>query len=134
MNKTDIEILDQMFYGNHLNDTEITKAKQLARVFNSYLKPFNTYNGWTNYATWIINLEIFDANEYLLELASQCNDVYELSKTLEQYVIEVITENCENETTLNYAISFIENCNFYEIASHYTELIKQQKTTNKAIQ
>jgi hypothetical protein len=83
----------------------------------------NTYNGWANYATWRINLEIFDGDEYIIELASQCNDVYELSKTLEQYIIEVITENCENETTLNYAISFIADCNFYEIATHYTELL-----------
>ncbi len=126
MNKTDIEILDQMFYGNHLNDTEIKRAKQLAHIFNSYLKLDNTYNGWTNYATWRINLEIFDGNEYLIELASQCNDVYELSKTLKQYVLDFLWENCTEPTVVGWADSFVSDCNFYEIATHYTQLIKQQ--------
>ena len=27
-------------------------------------KTDNTYNGWSNYATWRVNLEIFDGGEW----------------------------------------------------------------------
>ena len=82
-----------------------------------------TYNGWANYATWRINLEIFDGNEYITELASQCEDVYKFSETLKQYVLDFLWENCTEPTVQGWANGFVSDCNFYEIATHYTELL-----------
>jgi hypothetical protein len=123
MTKTDIQILNQMFFGNYLNDAEITRAKQLDHIFNQYLKPFNTYNGWTNYATWRINCELLDDTETIQELAENCYTVKDLSDKMKDYVLSEIDKDCKNITTLGFADAFVSDCNFYEIASHYTELL-----------
>jgi hypothetical protein len=74
-----------------------------------------TYNGWTNYATWRISLEWFDnfnpdENE---------TDVYQLSKILENYVTETLEEMTVQSTlVLDYALSFVSDVNWYEIAEH----------------
>lgn len=79
-----------------------------------------TYNGWHNYATWRIALEWFDnfnpdENE---------TDVYDLSKTLEAYVTETLEEMTVQSTlVLDYALSFVSDVNWYEIAEH---LINEQ--------
>lgn len=73
-----------------------------------------TYNGWTNYATWRINLEIFD-NVAFLE--NHTDDVYEYSKRLKEYTEEVLQENSDGESLVySYAMSFIEDVNWIEIA------------------
>jgi hypothetical protein len=80
----------------------------------------SNYNGWTNYATWRISLEWFDnfnpnENE---------TDVYDLSKTLEAYVTETLEEMTVQSTlVLDYALSFVSDVNWYEIAEH---LINEQ--------
>jgi hypothetical protein len=74
-----------------------------------------TYNGWSNYATWRIALEWFDnfnpdENE---------TDVYDLSKTLEAYVTETLEEMTVQSTlVLDYALAFTSDVNWYEIAEH----------------
>ena len=78
-----------------------------------------TYNGWTNYATWRIALEWFsdgfNPNKYE-------SDPYQLSKDMEQYVEETL-EDMTNQNTLvlDYALSFISEVNWYEIAQHLIE-------------
>lgn len=63
------------------------------------------YNGWTNYATWRINLEWFDGDSI------QGDADY-----LREYVEESLELKCENETTLNYALAFLDDVNWNEIA------------------
>jgi hypothetical protein len=81
-----------------------------------------TYNGWTNYATWRISLEWFDnfnpdENE---------TDAYQLSKILENYVTETLEEMTVQSTlVLDYALSFVSDVNWYEIAEH---LINEQNS------
>jgi hypothetical protein len=38
MNKTDLNILEAMYFGNHLNTKEIERAKYLIFSFNQYIK------------------------------------------------------------------------------------------------
>jgi hypothetical protein len=84
------------------------------------MKIDNTYNGWSNYATWRINLEIFDGFD-ISELSEM--DTYDLSKYLEDFLNEYL--ECETERTntlvMAYAMAFIANVNFYEIAEHLQE-------------
>jgi hypothetical protein len=120
MKKTDIEILKQMFDSNHLNHTEIKRANELVHIFNSYLKPFNTYNGWTNYETWRINLEIFDGLNILDFYPDAKPDLYELAVFLDEYVQDLINEG-GNELAISYASAFISNVNWSEIAVHLIE-------------
>ena len=46
----------------------------------------NKYNGWSNYETWRINLELFD----YFDISDYSKDSYDLSKQLEDYVEEII--------------------------------------------
>lgn len=54
-----------------------------------------TYNGWTNYATWRIQLEVFDGVEpehFDIEEGEAMTlvDAYELSEAMQSYAEEVI--------------------------------------------
>ena len=73
------------------------------------------YNGWTNYATWKINLEIFA--DYKLDEYEKRLDTYDLAKTFEDMVDEIlVSEAGFNSLVYNYACAFVADVNFYEIA------------------
>ena len=75
-----------------------------------------TYKGWSNYATWRINLEIFDN----FDISDYDKTPYELSEQLKDYTDEILCmdqKNLDNEAlALSYARAFIDEVNFYEIA------------------
>jgi hypothetical protein len=78
------------------------------------------YNGWSNYETWRVNLEIFDGYEWEGE---NYRDTYELSKCLEQYADDAVTGFGEITAGLaiDYARSFLSEVNYFEIAEHLEE-------------
>ena len=67
------------------------------------------YNGWTNYATWRINLEIFDG------LYSDMEGEKVTAESCKEYAEEVLSENGEG-LALDYARAFMANVNWQEIA------------------
>jgi hypothetical protein len=76
------------------------------------MKTQHTYNGWTNYATWRIALEIFDGYEPGYEMgASDC----------EQFAEEIIFENNSYTLSDSYARAFLSEVNWNEIADHINE-------------
>ena len=82
------------------------------------MKNQNEYNGWTNYATWRINLELFsdmDVEDYFDEFP----DVDELK----DYAENVIFENYNGTLGLveDYARAFLSNVNWWEIVEHMKE-------------
>ena len=88
-----------------------------------------TYNGWTNYATWRVNLEIFgglDPRDYWLgEIES--NSAYDLSKQLEEYVGNIIDLDGSLEgLAVDYARAFVADVNWYEIAEHMIDDVKAE--------
>jgi hypothetical protein len=79
------------------------------------------YNGWTNYATWRVNLEIFDGfdpTDYYSDL--DANDVYGLGQSLKDYSEQVIFECSDVPDGLakDYALAFLSEVNWHEIAEH----------------
>jgi len=76
-----------------------------------------TYNGWTNYATWRINLEIFDGFNILDFYPDTEPELHELAIFLQEYVEEILEEN-DNKLAVSYALAFISYVNWHEIASH----------------
>jgi len=87
-----------------------------------------TYNGWTNYATWRINLEIFDGWDYSENgfhgLSTQDkSDVYDLSEYLKEYAREIIFEQSKG-LAMDYALAFLNDVNWYEIAEHMIEEVE----------
>ena len=73
----------------------------------------NKYNGWTNYATWRVNLEMFDGDYEILEGYN--------AETLKSIVEEMLEHDNDNTITLSYALAFISDVNWYEIAQHINE-------------
>ena len=69
------------------------------------------YNGWTNYATWRVKLEIWDDVRYFEDWNGKVSPDY-LQETTEEY----LRDNCSNNTTFSYAMAFINDVNWYEIA------------------
>lgn len=74
------------------------------------------YNGWTNYATWRVNLEIFDG----LDLADDFPDKPSLSDAAEwcEEHVQNHLEECGKGLVLDYALAFISDVNWREIAQH----------------
>jgi len=78
-------------------------------------------NGWTNYATWRVNLEMFDGvDPYESEWIERDADASDLARLLKDYAEECINANGDG-LTLDYALAFISDVNWYEIAEHMVD-------------
>lgn len=84
-----------------------------------------TYNGWTNYATWRVNLEVFDDFRVMDE--ELMDDVYGLGQYLRE-TAEVYIEDSSTEDGLarDYALAFLSDVNWYEIAKHMIDDAKAE--------
>lgn len=72
----------------------------------------SNYNGWANYATWRINLEIFDGGDF----ADYSNDEYELSEQLRDYAEEIIFIDTPDGLAKDYAFAFLQEVRWTQIA------------------
>lgn len=71
------------------------------------------YNGWTNYATWRVNLEIFDGYCTELNEEATANDC----EAFAGEVIDASTSGSEG-LALDYARAFLNQVNWQEIADN----------------
>jgi hypothetical protein len=65
------------------------------------------YNGWTNYATWRVNLEMFDGMEPGEHGPDELRDL----------ALDLIEQSASG-LALDYAMAFLSDVNWYEIAAH----------------
>ena len=79
----------------------------------------NEYNGWTNYATWRVNLEILGDIQF--EDKTSADDLKEI-------VEDVVFSQYDgiHHLMYDYASAFISEVNFYEIAENINEELKLQ--------
>lgn len=77
------------------------------------------FNGWNNYATWRVNLEILED----IEFEEQVSADY-----LKEIVEDVVFTNKVEKDCLaaDYARAFISEVNFYEIAQSINEELELQ--------
>ena len=79
------------------------------------------YNGWTNYATWRVNVEIIDGIEI---------DTIICAEYIKELVEDVVFSQYElgNGSYLveDYARAFVSEVNFYEIAQRINEELELQ--------
>ena len=79
------------------------------------------YNGWTNYATWRVNLEILGDIEFNQHVSADY---------LKEITEDCVFSNYEMQSGSNliedYARAFIDKVNYYEIAEHINEEIDLQ--------
>jgi len=75
-----------------------------------------TYNGWTNYATWRVNLEMFDGlNPHEMGWRGSAWDIED---TIHEWAAEFIYETTSEGVARDYALAFLSEVNWLEIAQH----------------
>ena len=89
--------------------------------------PYERYNGWSNYATWRVNLEMFDGfdpKEY--DIDADC-EAYDLGKFLQGYAEEMLEMDASHPASLvlSYALAFLANVNWTEIARHMLQELEE---------
>jgi len=77
------------------------------------------YNGWSNYATWRVNLEILGDIQF---------DEHVSADYLQEIVYDCVFSNKPENLYLikDYALTFLRDVNYYEIAQHINEEIDLQ--------
>jgi len=95
----------------------ITRRSVTAKHTNER-KQMNTekYNGWTNYATWRVNLEIFDEH-----FDSSSGEV--TADDCEDYARMIVEDGSSEGFALDYANAFLSEVNWYEIAEGLNEAL-----------
>ena len=75
------------------------------------------YNGWTNFSTWKVNLEILSDMEFEEQVSADY---------LKDLVEEIVFEDSDiNTLQSGYAQAFLSDVNFYEIANNINEDLKE---------
>lgn len=86
-----------------------------------------SYNGWTNYATWRVNLEIFDNidTDSLIDYFGRDVD----QDALQEYVDDVVFGDFNTNTFSlleGYANAFLSEVNYWEIRQHLIDQINEE--------
>ena len=80
------------------------------------------YNGWTNYATWRVNLEIFDGWDPCDCGHDSSTSAYDLGLSLKDIAEELLATDTDPEgLAYSYAMAFLSDVNWTEIARHMIE-------------
>jgi len=84
----------------------------------------NGYNGWPNYATWRVNLEVFDGCTPAdimgdsPEGHDRDDDAYRLQAALKEHAEYLICEGSTEGLARDYALAFLADVEWYAIAYH----------------
>ena len=78
------------------------------------------YNGWTNYATWRVNLEIFDGMSARDITGRSLPTVSDLKDALKDHAETLIYESggADGNIAVDYALAFLSDVNWWEIANN----------------
>ena len=78
------------------------------------------YNGWTNYATWRVNLEMIDGSDWHCRFddLGQSPTAYEMANALKEWAEDWIVESSFEGFARDYALAFLSDVNWQEIAQH----------------
>jgi len=80
----------------------------------------STHNGWANYETWRVNLEIFDGMDPK-DWGFNTSDSYDLGQQLKEYASDLIEQGSAEGLARDYALAFLDAVNYREIAEHMIE-------------
>jgi len=80
-----------------------------------------TYNGWTNYATWLVNLEIFDGLSLTdIGFDPEYDDLDEatVADALENIAVDLVEQGTSDGIGRSLALSLLNQVDYREIAAH----------------
>ena len=88
----------------------------------------NKYNGWSNYATWRINLELFNDWDFTEEVLESDDESWRPDVDyLEDLVENWVFDNSGNMGLMeDYARAFVGQVNYHEILEHILENIDDE--------
>ena len=72
---------------------------------------YERHNGWTNYATWRVNLEIIDGIDWY-----ECEHVD--ADYVKELVEDIVFSQHEESLMSDYANAFLSEVNYHEIAEN----------------
>ncbi len=79
-----------------------------------------TYNGWTNYATWKVNIELLDGVTSEDLFGGKCEP-----DQIKDYIWEIVTDGYPDAKSDDFAMScmfyVLHDVNWHEIAEHLNE-------------
>lgn len=79
------------------------------------------YNGWPNYETWKVDLELVsDYANSLLDDGQTFASTADLADALQEYVESIMDEQPDG-IAKDYANSFLESVKWFVIAQHYAD-------------
>jgi len=91
-----------------------------------------TYNGWTNYATWRVNLEVFDGLN-LRDHMDNIPDTYEIGQWAREYAEELLDAAMREPVGIRsrmltpsdivdgWARAFLQDVDWFSIGRHLIE-------------
>lgn len=88
-----------------------TITVNLIKNKNITMKNENTYNGWSNYETWRVNLELFDGDNETWSHGSP--------DAMREFAEMLIEESTDEGIGRDYALAFLQNVDWQEIAEYY---------------
>jgi hypothetical protein len=88
----------------------------------------SNYNGWTNYATWRVNLEMFDGYDPYDCGHDSSVTAYDLGLSLKEMAAETLEAQTGDAMSLafSYAMAFLSDVNWTEIAQHMIDNYSEQ--------
>lgn len=86
------------------------------------------YNGWTNYTTWRVNLEMFVGYD---RASDNDMDAYDLGDSLREMAYDTLSEGGSG-LVLDYALAFLSDVNWAEIARHMIEDYREKEKEEEA--
>lgn len=97
----------------------------IENTHNLNMETMTQYNGWANYETWRVNLEMLDgmtAEDFGMSFRTLDQDerdaqVESLAASLEAYVVEMVEQDAKG-FALDLALSFLNEVDWQEIAEH----------------
>jgi hypothetical protein len=84
----------------------------------------NEYNGWTNYATWRVHLEMFDGMDPN-DLFSGVMPQFDLATSL-RFFAETHIEDTSSGVARDWALAFLSDVDFVQIARHMQDAYPQE--------
>ena len=82
-----------------------------------------SYNGWTNYETWRVNLEMFDGfdPEEYLGRKPRLGDLMEFAENYVQEYVDATMPNTPGSLAHGWIAAFLSEVNWAEIARHWLD-------------
>ena len=86
------------------------------------------YNGWMNYETWRVNLEIFDGMTASDLTGLRAPTISELKDAAKEYAEQLIEDSSPEGLARDYALAFLDAVEWWEIADRLAQDVEDSET------